>query len=191
MRKNFVVLNGVIAIILLIITQSCAPKSGQQSNAGMEKATTPEVTKAICVLTPTDGSHVTGTVTFTKVDGGVQVVADVKGLTPGKHGFHVHEYGDISSPDGKSTGGHFNPENVNHGGPDAAVRHVGDLGNIEVGADSTGHYERVDKMIMLNGPHSVIGRAIIVHSGEDDLTSQPTGAAGSRVAEGVIGIAKP
>lgn len=191
MRKRNFVWNGLLAIILLIVTQSCAPKSGQQNNTGMEKSAAPEVTKAVCILQPTEGNHVSGTVTFTKVDGGVEVVADVKGLAPGKHGFHVHEYGDISSADGKSTGGHFNPENVNHGGPDAAVRHVGDLGNIVVTADSTGHYLRLDKMVKLNGPHSVIGRAIIVHSGEDDLTSQPTGAAGSRVAEGVIGIAKP
>ncbi|GET21020.1 superoxide dismutase [Cu-Zn] [Prolixibacter denitrificans] len=181
----------MLAIILLIVTQSCAPKSGQQNNTGMEKSATPEVTKAVCVLQPTEGNHVTGTVTFTKVDGGVQVVADLEGLAPGKHGFHVHQYGDISAADGTSTGGHFNPENVNHGGPDADVRHVGDLGNIVAAADSTGHYQRIDKMVKLNGPHSVIGRAIIVHAGEDDLTSQPTGAAGSRVAEGVIGIAKP
>ncbi|WP_153641195.1 superoxide dismutase family protein [Prolixibacter sp. NT017] len=191
MRKRIFAWNGMLAIILLIVTQSCAPKSGQQNNTGTEKMATPEVTKAVCVLQPTAGNHVTGTVTFTKVDGGVQVVADLKGLAPGKHGFHVHQYGDISAADGTSAGGHFSPENVNHGGPDADVRHVGDLGNIVVAADSTGHYQRIDKMVKLNGPHSVIGRAIIVHSGEDDLTSQPTGAAGSRIAEGVIGIAKP
>ena len=67
------------------------------------------VTKAVAVLSPTKGGNVSGTVTFTKVDGGVKIVADLTGLKPGEHGFHIHEFGDCSAPDATSAGGHFNP----------------------------------------------------------------------------------
>lgn len=152
---------------------------------------TPRIEKAVCVLLPTKGSEVRGKVTFTRVEDGIRIVADVEGLSPGKHGFHVHEWGNLDCPDGKCTGGHFNPEGVPHGGPDSAVRHVGDLGNLEAGEDGRAHYDRVDRVIAFEGPHSIIGRAIIVHAGEDDLRSQPTGNAGARLAYGVIGIAPP
>src|SRR6266849_5568790 len=87
-----------------------------------------EPSKAIAVLHPTKGSSVEGTVTFAKSGDEVKIVADVTGLTPGKHGFHIHEFGDCSSPDGKAAGGHFNPTNNPHAGHDVAQRHEGDLG---------------------------------------------------------------
>ncbi len=150
-----------------------------------------ETTKAVAVLSPTKGSSVAGEVTFTKVDGGVKIVADVTGLTPGLHGFHIHEFGDCSAPDGASAGGHFNPHHMQHGGPDAAVRHAGDFGNLEADASGKAHYERVDTMISLDGAESIIGHGVIVHAKEDDLKTQPTGNAGARVACGAIGVAKP
>ncbi len=150
-----------------------------------------KVTKAVAVLHPTQNHSVTGTVHFVQDGDGVHITASVDGLSPGKHGFHIHELGDCSAPDGTSAGGHYNPQGYPHAGPDAAKRHVGDLGNLD--ADSAGHatYDRVDRHVALDGSHAVIGRAVIVHAGEDDFTSQPTGNAGSRVACGVIGIAKP
>ena len=178
----------VILTILFFAFLGCQQQQQQTSTKAMEEETAP--TKAICVLHPTEGNDVSGTVTFTKTAEGIKVVADVKGLTPGKHGFHVHEFGDCSAPDGTSAGGHFNPEGTKHGAPTDIERHVGDLGNLEADADGNAHYERTDTFIALSRPHSIIGRAIIVHAGEDDLTSQPTGAAGARVACGVIGIAK-
>ena len=158
--------------------------------SGCQKVMQPEIKRAVCVLHPTAGNDVNGTVSFTQSDTGVVIVADLSGLTEGKHGFHVHEYGDCSSPDGTSAGGHFNPEGERHGGPNDQHRHVGDLGNVT--ADSTGIVQQqwVDHVIQLNGLHSIIGRSIVVHEGEDDLTTQPTGGAGARVACGVIGIAK-
>lgn len=148
------------------------------------------VTNAVAVLHPTQNSSVSGTVHFIRESGGVRITASVDGLSPGKHGFHIHELGDCSAPDGTSAGGHYNPQNYPHAGPDAAKRHVGDLGNLD--ADTNGHatYDRVDRHVSLNGAHAVIGRAVIVHAGEDDLVSQPTGNAGGRVACGVIGIAR-
>ena len=78
-----------------------------------------------------------------------------------------------------------------HGGPAADMRHVGDMGNLTVGEDGIGRVDYVDPVMTFAGENSVIGRGVVVHAGEDDLTSQPTGAAGARIACGVIGIAKP
>ncbi len=143
---------------------------------------------AVAVLTPTEGNSVRGRVTFANVDGSVLVTADISGLTQGMHGFHVHETGDCSAPDASSAGGHYNPDASPHGAPTDASseRHVGDLGNLEAGSTGTVRYEHTDPVIQLSGPESVIGRAVIVHSGQDDYTSQPSGDAGSRLACGVI-----
>lgn len=203
MKRKKLFLNWLMAAGFLFVLQACdnPQNRGESTENEMETATSAEmeshghsgvvagdVSEAICVLHPTEGNEVTGTVTFTKSGNGVKVIADVEGLTPGKHGFHIHEYGDCSAPDGTSAGGHFNPEGVDHGGPEADARHVGDMGNLEAGNDGTAHLEYTDNMIRLTGEHGIIGRAIIVHAGEDDLTSQPTGAAGARVACGVVGI---
>ena len=142
---------------------------------------------AKAVLSAASGSSVTGTVTFFKTGSGqVEVVADIQGLTPGKHGFHVHDKGDCSDPKAASAGGHFNPEMGMHGSPDSGMRHVGDLGNLV--ADSSGHavLDWKDKLLSFSGPHSVIGKSVIVHAGEDDLKSQPAGNSGNRIACGVI-----
>jgi Cu-Zn family superoxide dismutase len=148
------------------------------------------VTKAVAVVTPLGDSKAKGKVTFTKQADGVLVVAEISGLTPGDHGFHVHQWGDISSADGMSTGGHFNPGNHQHGRPEATERHAGDFGNITADAQGNAKYSKVDKVMKLDGPDSVIGRAIIIHANPDDFT-QPTGNAGGRIATGVIGIANP
>lgn len=142
--------------------------------------------RAIAQLAPTEGNSVVGSATFTSMNGSVRVEATISGLTPGMHGFHVHENGDCSAPDASSAGGHFAPQGSQHAGPDAEQRHVGDLGNLEAGQDSTAQYSRVDSVISLSGPNSIVGKAVVVHSGEDDLTTQPSGDSGSRVACGVI-----
>jgi Cu-Zn family superoxide dismutase len=149
-----------------------------------------DILSAVCILYPTEGNETSGIVKFTHSSEGIKIVADVIGLTPGKHGFHIHEFGDCSRLDGKSAGGHFNPDDKNHGAPNGTERHVGDLGNLVTGEDGKAHYEWTDSYISFTGLNSIIGRAIIVHAGEDDLTSQPTGNAGARLACGVIGLAK-
>ncbi|MBB64646.1 MAG: superoxide dismutase [Waddliaceae bacterium] len=167
--------------LVSLLFGACAQKSSPC-------AAYPQVEKATTVLSPTRGNNVFGTVTFTQVDDGVLVEADIHGLEPGNHGFHVHHLGDIDSSDGTATKGHFNPHSMDHGGPFSEVRHAGDLGNIT--ADSSGYarYHRIDKWLSLNGPASIVGRSVIVHAANDDLHSQPTGAAGARVAQGVIGV---
>lgn len=164
---------------------------GQSAPLQAADANTDSPTMAVCVVHPLADSGVKGTVTFTKHVDGIEVVAEITGLTPGKHGFHVHQFGDCSKMDGTCAGGHFNPEGERHGGPDAEHRHVGDLGNLTADASGKATYKRVDNLIAFEGPSSIIGRSIIIHDGADDLTSQPTGDAGGRVGCGVIGIADP
>ena len=148
-----------------------------------------DITKATAKLESKSGSKVTGTVTFTKMGDQVMVMAEIEGLTPGKHGFHIHEKGDCSAADAASAGGHFNPTHQHHGSPDSAERHVGDLGNIEADASGKAHLHWMGKMD-LSGPNSVIGKSVVVHGKEDDLKSDPAGNAGPRVACGVIEAAK-
>lgn len=150
-----------------------------------------KITKAIAVLQPTKGSKVKGTVIFTKVDDGVRVKGTITGLTPGKHGFHIHEYGDLSSTDGSSLGGHFNPTTEPHAAPEAPKHHTGDFGNITADSKGVAKFDEVFKGRTLNGPKSIIGRGVVVHAKADDLTSQPSGAAGARIAVGVVGVANP
>lgn len=149
-----------------------------------------EPTKAIAVLHSASGSKVMGTVTFTQMGDTVQVVADITGLSPGKHAFHIHECGDCSAADASSAGGHFNPMHKPHGAPDAVERHAGDLGNLEADATGKAHLELKDNMLKLSGENCILGRGVIIHEKVDDW-SQPTGNAGGRQACGVIGVAKP
>jgi Cu-Zn family superoxide dismutase len=147
-------------------------------------------TKAIAVLHPTKDSKVGGKVIFTQENGVIVITGEITGLAPGEHAFHVHEFGDCSSDDGMSAGGHFNPDKRPHGGPHDMERHVGDLGNIKANEDGKAELNIKDEMIKLSGPHSIVGRAVVVHAGVDDLKSQPAGNAGARVACGVVGVAK-
>ncbi|KIH53886.1 copper/zinc superoxide dismutase, partial [Ancylostoma duodenale] len=127
-----------------------------------------------------------------------RIQGEIKGLTPGLHGFHVHQYGDLTNGC-TSTGSHFNPFNKTHGGPRDENRHNGDLGSIEAGPDGVARFNITDPMVKLHGKNSVIGRAVVVHANVDDLgkgkgsrrkESLKTGNAGARLACGVIGIAQ-
>jgi Cu-Zn family superoxide dismutase len=134
------------------------------------------------------GGNASGTVTFTQMGDKVQVVADLTGLAPGKHGFHIHEKGDLSSPDLASAGGHFNPGGHPHGGPTTSAVHEGDLGNILASSDGTAHLKITvnDITIGTRQPNDILGRSVIVHAKPDDLTSQPSGNSGPRIAGGTI-----
>jgi Cu-Zn family superoxide dismutase len=184
MIKTTGVRNGIIAFAVVLAVVAAIAQADETMDGR-------QIDHAVAVLHPTEGSQVSGTVIFTKVADGVRIEATVEGLEPGKHGFHIHELGDCSAPDGTSAGGHYNPDGHPHAGPDQTPRHMGDLGNLEAGADGRADYERIDDYVTLNGAKSIVGLGIIVHAGEDDFTSQPTGAAGGRLACGVIGITKP
>jgi Cu-Zn family superoxide dismutase len=148
------------------------------------------VKHAIAVITPTKGNSVHGVVRFEEVEKSIHITADLTGLMPGKHGFHIHEFGDISSDDGSSAGGHFNPMGMSHSMPTSKKRHAGDMGNIEADVKGDAHLDYIDPIMRLNGEYSIIGHAVIVHEKEDDFITQPTGNAGARIGYGVIGIAK-
>jgi len=173
-----------IALVFLLVGGVAA-----QAQTPQEKSSAP--LKAVAVVHPTAGNKVTGTVTFTQVADGVQVRAEISGLPPGTHGFHVHEFGDCTAADAASAGAHFNPTSKPHAGPDAAERHVGDMGNVQADASGKAKLDYVDHQISLgNDQRSVLGRSVVVHAKADDLKSQPAGDSGARVACGVIGWAK-
>jgi superoxide dismutase, Cu-Zn family len=177
-----------LVIITLAVIGNAGPKSYQHDHAA--HASQGPGGKAIAVLYPTDGNKVHGTITFTREGDKVRVVADLNGLTPGKHGFHIHEFGDCSAKDAASAGSHFNPQGTPHGAPTDAKRHIGDLGNIEADSSGKAHLEWADPHLKFEGANSIIGRGVIIHTKADDLKTQPTGDAGGRVACGVIGVAK-
>src|SRR5690606_9351713 len=140
-------------------------------------------------LAPTAGSAAHGTVEFTAAEGGgVEIVARIEGMPPGTYGIHIHEVGDCSASDASSAGDHFSPSDDPHGGPydPAHERHAGDLGNITVDASGEGRKALTVDELRLDGEYGVVGKAVIVHDGEDDLTSQPPGESGDPVACGVI-----
>jgi Cu-Zn family superoxide dismutase len=145
-------------------------------------------TKAVAVIQPLQDSGVRGIVTFIQEGNGVRVVAEITGLSPGKHGFHIHEFGDGTTADGLALGGHFNPGNTMHGGPDDQERHVGDLGNLEADKSGRAKYNRLDTRIALHGRNSIIGRSVVIKERVDDYKTQPGGGAGQRIAYGVIGV---
>ena len=151
------------------------------------------IAEAVAFVSPTDGNKAQGSVRFTRNGQKVHIIAHIEGLTPNaKHAIHIHEFGDCSSGDGKSAGGHYNPQGFDHAGPDDAERHAGDLGNLTADENGIAHYElSVDNITLGGRRNPIIGRAVIIHAGEDDLKSQPTGAAGARIGCGVIGIPKP
>lgn len=169
---------------------SLADKTDDDKMLAQDSASEKRVKKAYAVVDPTEGHDTVGAVTFTATSDGVRVIADIGGLKPGKHGFHVHEHGDCSAPDASSAGGHFNPTNKKHGGPDSAERHVGDLGNIEANASGFAHYDRIDKVISLDGPNSIVGKSVVIHADEDDLKTDPSGNSGKRIACGQITVAE-
>ncbi|MEN6650523.1 superoxide dismutase family protein [Stenotrophomonas hibiscicola] len=145
---------------------------------------------ATAELAPTQGNETKGSVTFKVVDGKVHVTGQISGLKPGsEHGFHIHEKGDCSAPDGMSAGGHFNPGKQDHGSVSADPHHGGDMPNIK--ADDKG-VATIDGPVSSNvnigkgDDFDIIGRGLIVHADADDYKTQPTGNAGARLACAVI-----
>jgi Cu-Zn family superoxide dismutase len=145
--------------------------------------------KAMATIEAKSGSTVSGTVTFIEKNGIVKMKATLSGLSEGNHAIHIHAIGDCSAADGKSAGGHWNPTKKNHGKWMEAPFHIGDIGNLVVGADGKGTIERETNIWSVGGKDTnknVVGHAIIIHEGPDDFSSQPSGAAGPRIGCGEI-----
>lgn len=172
MKKLFVPITASVLAGLFTVcasAQSAPAAGGQQASA---------------TLAPTQGNAVRGNALFKLEGDGVRVTAEVSGLTPGSHGFHIHEKGDCSAPDATSAGGHFNPLQTQHG--KAGEGHAGDLPSLEADAKGNAKLDVVLKSITLVGDNSIVGRGLIVHAAPDDFTTQPTGNAGARLACAVI-----
>lgn len=186
--------SAMLLALVAVAAFACAPadKPAPETAApaaapAAEPAPAPLV--AVATLAPGEDVKLAGTATFTQEGDQVKLVLDVEGVPAGMHGFHVHDGSECVAPDYTSAGGHFNPEGTEHACPPTLPRHAGDFGNVEVGEDGTGHlevYVSSDLASVAPGPHSVVGHAVILHAGEDDCISQPTGAAGGRLACGII-----
>jgi superoxide dismutase, Cu-Zn family len=142
---------------------------------------------AVATLAPTSGNTAAGTVRFTQLsDGAVEVTVNLTGVPPGVHGFHVHDKGDCGD-NGNAAGGHFNPLGTPHSGPDAAAKHAGDFGNVTADASGNVTTRFTTRSVTVEpGATSAVGHAVILHANPDDLTTQPTGNAGGRIACGVV-----
>ena len=147
------------------------------------------VMHAIAELTPLGHEHVKGTVTFTEMGSDtVRVHAEATGLPPGPHAFHVHLFGDCSGSDGKTAGTHLNFRGSSLHPPSNIDRITGNLGEFKADTSGKATAEETIHNVSLNGPYTIIGRSVIVHEKGNDPKSPPIGAAGGRLACGVIGI---
>ena len=146
-------------------------------------AATPNAPSVSANLVGRSGSAVTGTVGFSDTAGGVRVTAQVTGLTPGEHGFHIHEVGDCSAPDASSAKGHFNPAGKSHGHHAHEERHGGDMPNLLANAQGEARLTAELKGLSVS---QISGRSVVIHADPDDYKSQPAGNSGKRVACGVI-----
>lgn len=142
---------------------------------------------ATATLNPTSGSSAHGTVKLTQLsDGSVEVVVNLASVPPGVHGFHIHDKGDCGD-NGNAAGGHYNPASVAHGSPAADPHHAGDWGNVTADGDGNVNTRFTTRSITVtDGPMTAVGHAIILHANPDDLTTQPTGNAGARIACGIV-----
>ncbi len=156
------------------------------------KSMNANVTRAICVMN-NEQLGIKGLVKFEQEGEITKIWITFSGLKPGKHGFHIHEFGNLTNAC-LTAGAHYNPFKKEHGGPTDEERHVGDLGNVDTDENGNVNAYYEDKLIKLIGEYSVIGRSCVVHESEDDLgrggfnDSKTTGHAGGRLACGIIGI---
>ncbi len=145
---------------------------------------------AVATILAKNNSSVTGTAIFTEKNGQVKISVSISGVGAGPVAIHIHETGDCSSDDGKSAGGHWNPTNENHGKWGSPIFHSGDVGNVEINPSGSGYLTLVDTYSRwsIGGPPetNILGKAIIIHLGNDDMHTQPTGAAGARIGCGAI-----
>jgi len=184
---------SVLLLSTLCITFSC--KTDKKETIESEK---PPIEENVTKLKPREAktvtiklnsksnSNVTGKIAFKDEEGIVKMYGRVNGLDQGVHAIHIHQTADCSSEDGKSAGGHWNPTAQPHGQwGDEKGYHKGDIGNFEADENGNGKIEfATDQWCIGCGDpeKDILGKAIIVHQGTDDYTSQPSGAAGARVS---------
>jgi Cu-Zn family superoxide dismutase len=131
-----------------------------------------------------------GTANLTEEKKGVKIVLKVSGLSPGRHGFHLHEKGACDPPDFKSAGGHFNPFGKHHGAKNPEGKHAGDFQNLEAKENGTAEVTVVAEGATLGkGAGSLLkegGTSIVIHADADDEMSDPAGNSGARIGCGTV-----
>jgi Cu-Zn family superoxide dismutase len=190
--------NVGLAVVVALMLAACsreqpegAPREPEPTTAApAEKATPAEAAQeAVAQVAPTQGNTVTGSLALSSSPQGVHITGAIQGLKPdAEFGFHIHEKGDCSAPDGSSAGGHFNPAQAQHGNPTSATHHAGDMVNIRSNGEGVAQVDTTAAGTTLHGDPTtdVVGKAIVVHEGPDDYATQPSGNSGKRVACGVI-----
>ncbi|MBL3658365.1 superoxide dismutase family protein [Fulvivirga sediminis] len=198
MRKlrSFFLATGIAVSVIACSPGSKDKDSGnmdsmeEKEDTGMTETVTEDVEMkaATAMIEAKSDSEITGTATFTETPDGIAFEINVENAEPGEHAVHIHEKGDCSAADGKSAGGHWNPTGVDHGKRGSETFHKGDIGNMTVGEDGKGSLSIVAEDWTIGGEidSNVVGKAVIIHAGADDFTSQPSGAAGARIGCGVI-----
>ena len=145
---------------------------------------------AVAHIRGVNSNAINGAATFVEENGFIKLVVELREADTDKLAIHIHELGDCESSDGSSAGGHWNPTNEQHGKWGELPFHSGDIGNIDIDENGRGFFEMKDHFkrwsLSSSGNTNILGRAIIIHAGVDDMSSQPSGAAGARIGCGVI-----
>ncbi|WP_430425284.1 superoxide dismutase family protein [Maribacter litoralis] len=189
------ILRVELALLALLAVFSCkeVKKEGSEAKEEVEELMDEaenemddDETVVRFMLEPKSDSNVKGEVIFTQDDDEVEMVAMLSGLSEGEHAIHIHQTADCSAADGSSAGGHWNPTNEPHGKWGASEGyHKGDIGNFNADADGNAkvEFETDEWCIGCDDENkNILGKGVIVHQGVDDYTSQPSGAAGTRVS---------
>jgi Cu-Zn family superoxide dismutase len=184
MKKVF----GVVGLLCVLSSAAGCGSSDQGETADQAAADGTPVRRATAWVNPTEGYEGGGSAIFINEGERVDLQVSFQKMESGVHALHVHEIGDCSAPDGSSAGGHWNPMGHEHGKWGEGSFHLGDVGNITIGEDGEGtlSFSSEHWTMGTGADNDVMGKALIVHAGVDDFTTQPTGAAGKRIACGVI-----
>lgn len=193
----------VAGLTILIVLSACGSNGTSESDnnegANNEQAaedegqsTDPDEDEDVIQVELEDSDDAkVGTAILEEEDEGVNIHVEATKLPEGKHGFHIHEKGVCESPDFESAGGHYNPEDTNHGFDDPDGPHAGDLPNLEVDEDGSVYEDFVAEGVTLEEgeDNSLLdgdGTSLVIHADADDNKSQPSGDSGDRIACGVI-----
>jgi len=160
--------------------------SHAQNDTTKKRSMPTRVVSAVAIISGSTPEGITGTIRFIRLKKGVRITGEIYGLTPGKHGFHIHETGACDRPDFTTAGPHFNPDAHKHGDMTTDMSHAGDYGNIVANDYGVAKFSFVDKNASFKGKYSIIGRSVIVHEKEDDLKTDPSGNSGARIGCGII-----
>lgn len=170
-------------------TTLTAGTTGEAATGSVQNTPGEEGSRAVATIEGKSGSNLAGTATFTRRGNVVNLVLEVRNGKPGSRAVHLHEVGNCSDPKAESAGGHWNPTDESHGKIGMTEKaHGGDIGNFVIGPDGTGRLEFSTDRWTIGGDAqtNVVGRSIVIHDGEDDYKSQPSGNAGDRIGCGVI-----